>query len=58
MFGRKKLEPAYDVAALRSELESLCERARNAGLRHYVIEGVLQDAATAVRSRHAATAPL
>jgi hypothetical protein len=58
MFGRKKIDPAFTVAELRSELESLVDRARNAGLRHYFIESALQDAATAVRVRHAASTPL
>jgi hypothetical protein len=59
MFGRKKqLDPAFGLAELRSEIEYLVERSRNAGLRHYVIEQALQDAATAVRVKHAATAPI
>jgi hypothetical protein len=60
IFGKKKpmLEPSYDVGALRADLEGIVTRAASAGLRHWVIEGALADAATAVATRHAAVAPL
>jgi hypothetical protein len=37
---------------------SVVERARSAGLRHYLIESALQDAALAVAVKRAASSPL
>jgi hypothetical protein len=58
IFGKKKqLEPAYDIAALRTELQSLCTRARNAGLRHYQISALLEEAAREINVRHEMATP-
>jgi hypothetical protein len=53
-----KSDSVFSVAELRSEIERVVDQARSAGLRHYVIESALQDAARAVATRHAATAPI
>jgi hypothetical protein len=61
IFWRKstmKSDSVFSVAELRSEIERVVDQARSAGLRHYVIESALQDAARAVATRHAATAPI
>ena len=55
---RKAMKTVFGLAELRSEIERVVEQGRNAGLRHYVIEQALQDAAKVVATRHAATAPI
>jgi hypothetical protein len=63
IFGRKKamqqnIDPALAAAELRSALERAVEEARACGVRHWTIESALEDAATAVRMKHAANSPL
>jgi hypothetical protein len=58
LMSKKNVDPVFSVAELRAELERIAERARNAGLRHYLIESALQDAAMAIRMKYAATSPL
>jgi hypothetical protein len=54
----KNANPTFGLAELRSEIERAVESARAAGLRHYVIELALQDAAKVVATRHAMTTPI
>ena len=62
IFGRKKMQqnidPALAAKELRSEIERAVDKARAQHVRHYTIEQVLQDAATTVRVKHAASTPL
>ena len=51
----QKIDP---VAELRSEIELAVDEASACGVRHYQLAEVLEQAAQAVRVRHAATAPL
>jgi hypothetical protein len=53
-----KSDPVFGLAELRAAIEHVVERGRNAGLRHYVLAQALEDAATAVRVKHAACSPI
>jgi hypothetical protein len=54
----KNVDPALAAAELRTTIEDAVESARASGVRHWTIEQALQDAATTVRVKHAASTPL
>jgi hypothetical protein len=61
MFGRKKMrqvDPALCLAELRSAIELACEDAKNCGVRSYLVEQALTDAARVVATKRAASSPL
>jgi hypothetical protein len=61
IFGRKqmkKIDPALALAELRSTIEIAVDEARACGVRSYLLAQALEDAATAVRVKHAMTAPI
>jgi hypothetical protein len=55
---KSKMKPdVFSIAELRTELGSLVERGRKAGLRHYILAEILEETAQAIRLRHETTRP-
>jgi hypothetical protein len=55
---KSPVNPTFAVAELRSAIELAVEAARNAGVRHYVLAQLLEDAAQVIRIRRAACSPI
>jgi hypothetical protein len=53
-----KSDPVFGLAELRAAIEHVVERGRNAGLRHYQLAEVLEQAAQAIKTRHVMSSPI
>jgi hypothetical protein len=51
-------DPAFALAEFRSEVERAIDKGRNAGLRHYQLAEVLEQAAQAIKIRHVMSSPI
>ena len=54
----KQVNPTFGLAELRSEIERAVDEARACGVRHYQLCEVLEQAAQAIKIRHAACTPI
>jgi hypothetical protein len=54
----KPIDPARALTEMRTAIDQIINDARLAGVRSYQLAEVLENAATAIRVRHAATAPI
>ena len=54
----KNVNPTFALAEFRSEIERIVDEARSAEVRHYQLAEALEQAAEAIKVRHAMTAPI
>jgi hypothetical protein len=51
-------DPAFALAEMRTAIAEIVDKGHAAGLRHFMIERALEDAAKVVATRHAMTTPI
>ena len=54
----KQVNPTFALAELRSEIDLTVDSARAAGVRHYQLAEVLEQAAQAIKICHAMSTPI